>query len=101
MPDPPPTVSINFGELVPDGKVTLRAPETPEERAARLAKETADATFARWTRTGIIVVLVVGAVACTCVALASSASDKRQFAQAIVTTILGGLVGYALGKKDP
>jgi hypothetical protein len=108
--EPPPLPTTDVGtvlrqgaiELINQGALTLevKAPESEVERAARLRRQDADATFERWARGGVYAVLALVALVCGIVAFAADSPDRRQFAQGMTTLIVGGFVGFFLGKKD-
>lgn len=84
---------------------TLLEIETPEERTARLDRETKDADqqrfFAKWLFIGGSVLSAVLFVASTWCAFFGTDPVQR-WAQSVVTLFAGGLVGYLVGaaKKD-
>jgi hypothetical protein len=89
-------------ELIHQGalKLEVKAPESEVERDARLRRQDADATFERWARGAVYAVLALVALVCVLVAFSADSPDRRQFAQGMTTLILGGFVGFFLGKKD-
>src|SRR5688572_26408263 len=82
----------------------IKSVELPEELAARLRKEEADAKHHRWRTSvffyvGLIAAVVVGGV-CLYAALSSEyTTDQQRFAGSIVTLLIGGVAGFLTGKN--
>lgn len=93
---------LDISTLTESGALILRE-EKPEEMTVRLAKETADANHTRWKDRWLFIgsgtVGLSAFVVSVCLAILSSDTDTRKWAQSIVGLLLAGLVGYLMGKK--
>lgn len=94
---------INLGQIVGrDHKYELSVSnETPEDAAARRAKETADADLKRRMTYTLFcfALLIVGVVFAGCVyVFANGAADDKKWAAGIVSAIASGLVGFLVGQ---
>lgn len=95
---------LDLNQLSQQYAVEIKSVELPEERAARLRREEADASHQRWRTTiffyvGLVAAEIVGGI-CLYAALSSSfTTDQQRFAGSIVTLLIGGVAGFLTGKN--
>lgn len=94
---------INLGQIVgKDHKYELSVSnETPEDAAARRAKEAADADLKRKMTFGLFLfaLALISIVFAGCIyVFASGSLDDRKWAAGIVSAIASGLVGFLVGQ---
>jgi 4-amino-4-deoxy-L-arabinose transferase-like glycosyltransferase len=101
-PAPPHGAVIDIGAVAAHASLTVRPPETPEERLARLTEAAEEAMYRRrkdwWTFVVTILVSVgVGVVALVLAILTTG--DLQKWSMSLVTLLLGGAIGYWTGTK--
>jgi hypothetical protein len=86
---------IDLGTVLKQGDLSLKPRETPEDAAHRRRKD--------WVLFSIgLTALVALVIICTWVSFfdASATSDRQRIANSLLTLIIGGIVGYLVGKKS-
>ncbi len=95
---------IDLSQLREQYKLEITSIELPEEIAARLRKEEADANAQRQRTSvffyvGLASAVIVGGI-CLYAALSSDfTTDQQRFAGSIVTLLIGGVAGFLTGKN--
>ena len=106
VPPPPPQAprhTIDLGVIAAHGALTVKPPESPEERRARLAEAAEEARYRRrkdwWTFVvTLLTSLTIGAV--SLVLAIRATGDLQKWAMSLVTLLLGGAVGFWTGTKS-
>ena len=95
---------LDLNQLSQRYAVEIKSVELPEERAARLRQEEADAYHQRLRTSiffyvGLATAVIVGGI-CLYAALSSDfTTDQQRFAGSIVTLLIGGVAGFLTGKN--
>jgi hypothetical protein len=106
---PPPAKKLDFGPYAEREdymvEANLKRVEDADDKAARLARETADANHARWKATAAFAAVLVGvaAVAGACLYLAvreGGSPDDRKWAMTILGSIVSAGVGFLTGRNQ-
>ncbi len=95
---------LDLNQLSQQYAVEIKSVELPEERAARLRREEADASHQRWRTTiffyvGLVAAVIVGGICLYAVLSSSFTTDQQRFAGSIVTLLIGGVAGFLTGKN--
>jgi hypothetical protein len=103
-PPPPPQRNVlDLGAVASaNAELTVRPPETPEERAARLVEVAKDAEHRRRKDWWTFVAALLASMGIGGVSLwyaVRGAGDLQKWAMSTVTLIIGGAVGYWTGTK--
>jgi hypothetical protein len=101
--EPPPShQTIDLGLIAAHAGLTVKPPETPEERVARLAEAAEEARHRRrkdWWAFLSTLAVSVGLGLVSFVLAIRSTGDLQKWAMSLTTLMLGGAVGYWTGTK--
>jgi hypothetical protein len=95
---------LDIGPLLPEGSkvesISIKAPEDPEEKAARLRREFwsfAVKELAAYV-IGFFFLVVIGGYYCFVVARYGVVSAEARAVLPLITTLFGGVVGMIIGR---
>ncbi|HEY2509588.1 MAG TPA: hypothetical protein VGI39_01910 [Polyangiaceae bacterium] len=98
-----PPHTIDLGVVAAHAALTVKPPETAEERQARLAEAAEEARHRRrkdwWTFLATLGISV-GLGTVSLVLAIRSTGDLQKWSMSLVTLLLGGAVGYWTGAKS-
>ncbi|HWE37925.1 MAG TPA: hypothetical protein VG406_15250 [Isosphaeraceae bacterium] len=95
---------LDIGPLMPKGfeldSLTIKAPEDPDEKAARLSREKMSFVVKDLAAyvVGFLFLIVIGGYCCFVVARYGVVSPEARAVLPLITTLFGGVVGLIIGK---
>jgi hypothetical protein len=98
------TQKFDIGGLLPEGSkvenVTIKAPEDPEEKAARLRTEFWSFVVKDLAAYAVafLFLIVIGGYCCFVIARNGVVSAEARAVFPLITTLFGGVVGLIVGK---
>ncbi len=100
------TQKFDIGALLPDGlkvdSLSIKAPEDPEDKAARLWRESWSFMVKELLAyiIAFLFLLVIGGYCCFVVARHGVVSAEARAVFPLITTLFGGVVGMIIGKAS-
>jgi hypothetical protein len=101
-PLPPHGAFVDIGAVAAHASLTVKPPETAEERIARLAELAEEARHRRrkdWWAFLVTILVSVGVGTISLFLAIRTTGDLQKWAMSLVTLLLGGAVGYWTGTK--
>jgi hypothetical protein len=102
QPPPLPGATIDLGVIAAHAALTVKPPETPEERAGRLVEAAEEARHRRrkdwWAFLTTLFVSLSTGIASFALAIRST-GDLQKWSMSLVTLLLGAAVGFWTGSK--
>lgn len=102
VPPPPQGAFVDISAVAAHASLTVRAPESPDERLARLAEAAEEAKYRRrkdWVAFLVTILVSVGVGVVALVLAIRTTGDLQKWSMSLVTLLLGGAVGYWTGTK--
>ena len=101
-PAPPQGAFVDIGAVAAHASLTVKPPESLEERAARLLEAAEEARHRRrkdWWAFLATILVSTGIGTISIVLAIHTTGDLQKWAMSLVTLLLGGAVGYWTGTK--